>query len=144
MILKRISSATWHGSGKDGKGTLTTGSKLIENAQYSFASRFEEGKGINPEELIGAAHAGCYSMALSFFLAADGIKSDKIDTQATVTIESVPAGFEITAVHLHVTGRVPGIGENRFREYAEIAKSGCAVSKLIKARISLEVTYIPN
>jgi lipoyl-dependent peroxiredoxin len=142
MALKRTSSASWQGAGKDGKGSVSLGSKLFENAQYSFSSRFENGVGTNPEELIGAAHAGCYSMALSFLLAGDGIQSEKIDTTATVTVEPIPGGFEITKVDLKVTGKVPGINEAKFKEYAEKAKVGCPVSKVLKAEISLQVTFL--
>jgi lipoyl-dependent peroxiredoxin len=142
MALKRNASASWQGAGKDGKGTVSVGSKLFENAQYSFSSRFENGVGTNPEELIGAAHAGCYSMALSFALAGDGLKSEKIETSATVTVEPVPGGFEITTIDLKVTGKVPGIDEAKFKEYAEKAKVGCPVSKVLKAKINLSVSFI--
>lgn len=134
--------ASWLGSGKNGEGAVTTESKTLNNAGYSFPSRFESGEGTNSEELIAAAHAGCYSMALSFILANDGIQSEKIETRATVTIESVGVGFEITTIHLDVTGKIPGIDEISFKEYAEKAKTGCAVSKLVKANITMETTFI--
>lgn len=143
MLLKRSAVARWLGAAKNGEGTLSTESKTLNNSGYSFPSRFESGEGTNSEELIAAVHAGCYSMALSFILARDGIKSEEIETKATVTIESVGEGFEITTVQLTVTGKIPGIDENKFKAYAEMAKTGCAVSKLLKASITLENTFIP-
>lgn len=141
--MKRSASASWNGPGKDGKGTISTQSGVLENAQYSFSTRFENGKGTNPEELIGAAHAGCYSMALSFILEGEGIKTEKIDTSADVTIVSKDGGFEITTIHLTVKGKVPGIDQAKFKEYAEKAKVGCPVSKVLKgAQISLEATLV--
>jgi osmotically inducible protein OsmC len=142
MQFKRTAQAHWLGSAKNGQGTFTSDSKTLNNSAFSFPSRFESGDGTNPEELIAAAHAGCYSMALSFILAKDGIKSEEIKTAATVTIESVGEGFEITTVHLVVTGKVPGIDESTFKKYTEMAKTGCAVSRLIKAAISLESKFI--
>ena len=142
MQLKRTAQARWLGSARQGEGTFTSDSKTLNNSAFSFPSRFESGEGTNPEELIAAAHAGCYSMALSFILARDGIKSEEIKTSATVTIESVGEGFEITAVHLLVSAKVPGIDERAFTAYAEMAKTGCAVSKLIKAAISLESKFV--
>lgn len=142
MLVKRSAWASWNGSGKNGKGVLSTESKALNNTNYSFLSRFESGEGTNAEELIAAAHAGCYTMALSFLLARDGIASEKIETQATVTIESVGDGFEITTIHLKVTGKVPGIDEITFKEYTEMAKKGCAVSKLMKANITLENHFV--
>ena len=144
MQLKRSAQAHWLGAARNGEGTFTTDSKTLNNSAFSFPSRFETGDGTNPEELIAAAHAGCYSMALSFILAKDGIKSEVIDTTATVTIEAVGQGFEITAVHLAVTGKVPGIDEETFKAYTEMAKTGCAVSKLIKAAITLESKFIAS
>lgn len=138
MLFKRQASAIWKGSAKTGKGSLSTASNYITDAPYSFNSRFEQESGTNPEELIAAAHAGCYSMALSFMLAADGIKSDVIATQATVTIESANGEITITTVHLKVTGKVPGMIEADFQQYAEKAKNGCAVSKVLNASISME------
>ncbi|HYG41000.1 MAG TPA: OsmC family protein [Cytophagales bacterium] len=141
--MKRSASASWNGPGKDGKGTISTQSGVLENAQYSFSTRFENGKGTNPEELIGAAHAGCYSMALSFILEGEGIKSEKIDTSAEVTIVSKDGGFEITTIHITVKGKVPGIDQTKFKEYAEKAKVGCPVSKVLKgAQISLEASLV--
>jgi osmotically inducible protein OsmC len=138
MLFKRQASAIWNGSAKNGKGFLSTESNFITDAPYSFNSRFEQENGTNPEELIAAAHAGCYSMALSFMLAADGIKSEDIATQATVTIESVDDEIKITSVHLMVTGTVPGMIETDFQRYAEKAKNGCAVSRVLNASISME------
>lgn len=142
MLFKREASALWQGAAKNGKGTLSTGSGFIAAAPYSFNSRFDEGNGTNPEELIAAAHAGCYSMALSFLLAGDGIKSDTIATHATVTIESLNGEIKITTVHLKVTGKVPGMTDAEFLRYAEKAKKGCAVSRVLNAAISLDCGLI--
>lgn len=139
--MKRIGSASWKGAGKDGNGTLSTQSTVLDNVQYSFGSRFENGKGTNPEELIGAAHAGCFSMAFSLMLTGEGFKPESIDTQATVSIDPKDGGFEITTIHLKVSGKVPGMDGAKFKEIAEKAKVGCPVSKLLKgAQISMEAT----
>jgi osmotically inducible protein OsmC len=137
MILKRKANVTWNGAGRSGEGTISLESGVLVNTPYSFASRFENGQGVNPEELIGAAHAGCYSMALSFLLVRDGISSEKIETSATVTIAAAGAGFDITAVHLDVSAMVPGLDAATFQSYAEKAKDACAVSRLLKATITL-------
>lgn len=134
----RNASAVWNGGLRDGGGTLSTGSGVLADVPYGFASRFESGSGTNPEELIGAAHAGCFSMALALMLGEAGLKPERIETRASVTIEKSGEGFAITASHLDLTARVPGADEARFREIAEKAKTGCPVSKLMNTRITLE------
>jgi osmotically inducible protein OsmC len=136
--MKRKASALWKGSLKDGKGTISTDSGVLSDTQYSFTSRFEEGKGTNPEELIAAAHAGCFSMALSNELGTAGLTPESIRTSATLTLEKTAAGFTITAVHLDVTARVPGASRQVFETAAGAAKSGCPVSKVLKAEITMD------
>ncbi len=126
-MLVRRSTAMWEGGLKNGKGTMKIGSGAYEG-KYSFASRFEQGVGTNPEELIGAAHAGCFSMFLSMVLEQAGFKPERIDTTARVTLDKLPEGFKITTIDLETEGRVPGIDENTFQEKAEAAKKGCPVS----------------
>jgi lipoyl-dependent peroxiredoxin len=135
--MKRKASAQWRGSLKDGKGTISTDSGVLSDTQYSFTSRFAEGKGTNPEELIAAAHAGCFSMALSNELGSAGLTPDSIQTTATVTLDKTAAGFAITAVHLDVAARVPGASPEAFEAAAASAKSNCPVSKLLKAEITM-------
>ena len=136
--MKRKASAVWNGGLKDGKGTISTDSGVLSNSQYSFGTRFEEGKGTNPEELIGAAHAGCFSMALSAQLGEAGIKPERIETTATVTLDKSDGGFAITAVRLEVRAKIPGADPQAFEKAANNAKTGCPVSKLFKAPITLE------
>ena len=136
--MKRKASAVWTGSLKDGKGTISTDSGVLSNSQYSFGTRFEEGKGTNPEELIGAAHAGCFSMALSAQLGEAGIKPERIETTATVTLDKSDGGFAITAVHLDVRAKIPGADQQAFEKAANDAKIGCPVSKLFKAQITMD------
>jgi lipoyl-dependent peroxiredoxin len=138
--MKRNASAEWKGGLKDGKGTISTDSGVLSNTQYSFSTRFEDGAGTNPEELIAAAHAGCFSMALSGQLAQAGLTADSIRTTASVTLEKTDAGFAITSVHLDVKARVPGAAEAAFTTAANNAKSGCPVSKLLKAEITMDAT----
>lgn len=126
-MLVRKAKAVWEGGLKNGMGTMMLGSGAYEG-KYSFASRFEQGPGTNPEELIGAAHAGYFSMALSLVLEQAGYKPERIDTTARVTIDKVPEGFKITTIELETEGRVPGIDEKTFMEKAEAAKKGCPVS----------------
>jgi osmotically inducible protein OsmC len=135
--MKRKASALWQGSLKDGKGTISTDSGVLSDTQYSFTSRFAEGTGTNPEELIAAAHAGCFSMALSNELGGAGLTPASISTTAAVTLERTSAGFTITAVHLDVTARVPGASQQAFEAAASAAKSGCPVSKVLKADITM-------
>jgi lipoyl-dependent peroxiredoxin len=138
--MKRKASALWRGSLKDGNGTISTDSGVLSDTQYSFTSRFAEGTGTNPEELIAAAHAGCFSMALSNELGSAGFTPESIKTTATVTLDKTAAGFAITAVHLEVTARVPGASQQAFDAAASTAKSGCPVSKLLKAEITMTAT----
>lgn len=135
--MQRSASAEWKGSLKDGQGTMTTGSNLLSNAQYSFATRFEQGVGTNPEELIAAAHAGCFSMALSAQLGNAGLTPESIRTNATVTLEKTDSGFAITAVHLDVAAKVPGADQAAFDKAANAAKDGCPVSKVLNAKITM-------
>lgn len=136
--MNRKASAHWQGSLKDGKGTISTQSQVLNATQYSFKTRFEEGKGINPEELIGAAHAGCFSMALSAQLGEAGLTPDSINTTATVTLENVEQGFAITKIHLDVSAKIPGADEGAFHKAALNAKENCPVSRLFKAQITMD------
>jgi osmotically inducible protein OsmC len=136
--MKRKASAVWQGGLKDGKGTISTESGVLENTQYSFSTRFEDGKGTNPEELIAAAHAGCFSMALSGQLGNAGMTAESINTTATVTLEKTDAGFTITKVHLDVTARIPGAEQAAFETAANNAKAGCPISRLLKAEITMD------
>jgi osmotically inducible protein OsmC len=136
--MKRTGSAAWQGGIKDGRGTVSTESGVLDGAQYSFGTRFEEGKGTNPEELLAAAHAGCFSMALSKQLNDAGLTADSINTTASVRLEKTDAGFGITRVHLDVTARVPGADAAAFETAANNAKAGCPVSRLFNAEITLD------
>ena len=138
--MKRKASAVWEGGLKDGKGSISTDSGVLENTQYSFSTRFEEGKGTNPEELIAAAHAGCFSMALSGQLGNAGLTAERINTSAAVTLEKTDAGFTVTAVHLEVTAKIPGASEEAFQTAAGNAKAGCPISRLLKAEITMNAT----
>ena len=136
--MKRSASAMWNGDLKTGKGTLSTDSGVLANTRHSFATRFENGKGTNPEELIAAAHAGCFAMALSAQLGEAGLVAQSLNTKATVTLEKTDGGFTITAVHLALTARIPGASQQAFDAAAEAAKKGCPVSKLLNAAITLD------
>ncbi len=136
--MKRKGSAVWQGGLKDGKGSISTDSGVLHDTQYSFSTRFEDGKGTNPEELIAAAHAGCFSMALSGQLGAAGLTADSINTTAAVTLEKTDAGFTITKVHLDVKAKVPGASADAFTTAASNAKAGCPVSRLLKAEITMD------
>jgi osmotically inducible protein OsmC len=138
--MNRKASATWRGGLRDGKGTLTSPSGVLEDTPYSFSTRFEESKGTNPEELIAAAHAGCYSMALSLILGEAGVTPEQIDTSATVALEKSGGGFAITKVHLDVRVRAPGMDEAAFESAAQKAKDGCPVSKVLNAKISMDAS----
>lgn len=135
--MKRIASAIWQGDLKTGKGTISSTSTVLQNTPYSFGTRFEEVPGTNPEELIGAAHAGCFSMALAAALGAAGHNPEKIATTATVTLEQVDGNFTITTIHLDMTGSVPGIDQATFDKFANDAKANCPVSRVLKANITL-------
>lgn len=136
--MERTASAVWSGGLKDGKGRMATGSGVLKDTQYSFSTRFENGVGANPEELIGAAHAGCFSMALSGQLERAGLKAERINTSATVTLDVGSGGASITAVHLSVTAKVPGASKEAFEKAANDAKTGCPVSKLLNANITMD------
>jgi osmotically inducible protein OsmC len=136
--MKRTASAVWTGDLKAGRGKISTESGVLADTQYSFSTRFEEGKGTNPEELIAAAHAGCFSMALSAELGKVGKTADSIQTEAEVTMLKTDAGFTITAVHLKVKGKVPNWDPAAFKAAAEAAKNGCPVSRVLKADITME------
>lgn len=134
--MSRHATAVWHGNGKEGKGDLTTQSSVLNKTQYSYKSRFEEGPGTNPEELIAAAHAGCFTMKLSFVLQEAGFTADTITTECDITLE----GGAITKSHLKLSATVPGIDKDKFDECAEDAKKNCPVSKLLNTNISMEAT----
>ena len=136
--MKRSASAVWIGGLKDGRGTISTESGVLSDAQYSFGTRFEEGKGTNPEELIAAAHAGCFSMALSAQLNNAGKTAERIETRAAVTLLKTNEGFTVTAVHLQVRAKVPGASPQDFQEAADNAKNGCPISRLLKAEITMD------
>jgi osmotically inducible protein OsmC len=136
--MRRKASAVWNGGLKDGKGTISTDSGVLSETQYSFSTRFEDGQGTNPEELIAAAHAGCFSMALSGQLGQAGLTAESIRTTATVRLEKTDAGFTITSVHLDVTAKVPGADQQAFEKAANNAKAGCPVSRVLNAEITME------
>lgn len=138
MKIKRNASAQWNGGLKDGKGSISTSSGVLQKTQYSFGTRFEDGVGTNPEELIAAAHAGCFSMALSGQLTNAGTPPESIETTATVTMEKTDAGFTVTGVHLDVTAKVPGIDQAAFETAAGNAKTGCPISRLLNATITMD------
>lgn len=138
--MDKKASAVWNGGFKEGSGTISTETGALKQAPYGVKSRFENGPGTNPEELIGAAHAGCFSMALSLMLGQAGLTPEKIETEATVTLDKVGDGFEISASHLTVRARIPGADRAKFEEIANQAKVGCPVSKLLKAKITMDAT----
>jgi osmotically inducible protein OsmC len=138
--MKRNASAVWNGGLKDGKGAISSDSGVLANTQYSFGTRFENAKGTNPEELIAAAHAGCFSMALSAQLGTMGLTPERIATTASVSLEKVGDGFAITAVHLTVNAKVPGADRAAFQDAANGAKTGCPVSKVLNATITMDAT----
>ena len=129
----RKASAVWKGSLKEGKGTISSDSGVLTNTQYSFSTRFENGKGTNPEELIAAAHAGCFTMALSAQLGNAGITPDSLETSATVSLEKLDSGWTVTKIHLDVVGKIPGNDKAAFEKAAKEAEVGCPISKLLKA-----------
>jgi osmotically inducible protein OsmC len=142
MKIDRKGSAIWEGGIKDGKGAISTESGALSAYPYGFASRFEGKPGTNPEELLGAAHAGCFTMALSLILGEAGLTATQMETKAQVTLEQVDGGYAITAVHLVLTARIPGADQATFAELAGRAKAGCPVSKVLKAAISLDATLL--
>src|SRR5436190_23738396 len=141
--MTRKASAVWQGDLKGGKGTVSTDSGVLSNTQYSFSTRFEDGKGTNPEELIAAAHAGCFSMALSAQLGEAGLTADRIATTATVTLEKTAGGFEVTSSHLDLVAKIPGASQEAFDKAANNAKAGCPISKLLNTKITLTSALEP-
>jgi len=142
MKIKRSGSAVWTGGLKDGKGAISTQSGALKGHPYGYASRFEGVPGTNPEELLGAAHAGCFTMALSLILGEAGLTAERMDTNAVVTLERGADGFSIPAIHLTLKARIPGADEATFRELAAKAKANCPVSRLFKAEITLDAQLV--
>jgi osmotically inducible protein OsmC len=140
--MQRKGSAHWSGGLKDGKGTVSTASGVLNNSQYSFGTRFENGIGTNPEELIAAAHASCFSMALSAQLGNAGMTAESIDTTATVTLEKTEAGFTITSSHLAVTVKIAGSDKAKFDEAAKAAETGCPISRVLNAKITMDAKLV--
>jgi osmotically inducible protein OsmC len=140
--MKRKASAIWSGSLKDGKGTISSESGVLSSTPYSFRTRFESEKGTNPEELIGAAHAGCFSMALSNILGQAGMTAEKIETEATITLEQKDGSFAVTESHLDVKVTIPGADEEAFKKAAETAKANCPISKLLNAKITMDAKLV--
>jgi len=138
--MTMFGTAVWHGGLKDGKGAISTKSGALKDYPYGFASRFEGKPGTNPEELIGAAHAGCFTMALSLILGEAGFTADEMNTRADVTLEKQTDGFAITKVHLTLKAKIPGCDKAKFEELAGKAKAGCPVSKLLKAEITMDAS----
>ncbi|MFI8463033.1 MAG: OsmC family peroxiredoxin [Pseudomonas sp. K35] len=138
--MKKSASAVWQGGLKDGKGTISTQSGALKDNPYGFNTRFEDTPGTNPEELIGAAHAGCFSMALSMMLGQAGLTAERIETRAEVTLDKDGEGFSITAIDLTLKARIQGADDAQFQQIANQAKEGCPVSKVLNARISLNAT----
>ena len=141
--MKRKASAQWQGDLKTGKGAVSTDSGVLENAAYSFTTRFENGKGTNPEELIAAAHAGCFTMALSAELGKASLVPQSLRTTATITLDKLDSGWTVTESHLEVVGQVPGASPEAFRKAAEAAETGCPISKLLKAKITMDAKLEP-
>ena len=142
MKIKRHASAAWKGGLKDGKGSISTESGALQAYPYGFASRFEGQRGTNPEELLGAAHAGCFTMALSLILGEAKLVAEQMDTSAEVTLEQVEGGFAITAVHLTLKAKIPGADKATFDSLVAKAKVGCPVSKVLKAEITLDAQLL--
>ena len=136
--MKRTASAVWQGDLKTGKGTVSTESGVLSKTQYSFGTRFENGKGTNPEELIGAAHAGCFTMALSAQLGNAGLVADRLESTATLSFEKLEAGWTVTEIHLDVRGRVPKADQAAFERAAAAAKTGCPISRLLNTTITMD------
>jgi lipoyl-dependent peroxiredoxin len=140
--MKRTATSVWNGTGKDGTGHLTTQSATLDQTPYSFNTRFGDGKGTNPEELIAAAHAGCFNMALSFALSSAGFTPDSLTTLATLTMEQQDGGFTITTMHLDLKAKIPAIDAEKFAEIAAGAKANCPVSKVLNATISMDAALV--
>jgi osmotically inducible protein OsmC len=142
MKIVRKGSAVWQGGLKAGKGTISTESGALKSYPYGFASRFEGQRGSNPEELIAAAHASCFTMALSLILGEAKLTAEQMETSAEVTLEQVEGGYSITAVHLTLRAKIPGADQAAFEKLTTLAKEGCPVSKLLKAKITLDASLI--
>ena len=140
--MQRTATAHWSGGLKDGTGTVSTQSGVLKQTQYSFSTRFENGIGTNPEELIAAAHAGCFTMALSAQLGNAGMTAESIDTTATLSLDKTDAGFSITKVHLDVKAKIPGADKAKFDEAAQNAEKGCPVSRVLKAEITMSAQLV--
>jgi lipoyl-dependent peroxiredoxin len=138
----RKASAVWKGSLKEGKGTISSESGVLSNTPYSFSTRFESAKGTNPEELIAAAHAGCFTMALSAQLGNAGITPESLETTASLTLDKLDAGWTVTKIHLDVAARIPGVDKAAFDKAAENAKAGCPISRLLKAEITMSARLV--
>src|ERR1700752_1943172 len=136
--MQRKASARWQGTAKEGAGTISTQSGTLKDTPYSFVARFGDGKGTNPEDLIAAAHAGCFTMALSFMLNNEGFTADAIDTEATLTMDQVNGSWTVTAIHLTTRARIPKIESAKFGEIASNAKANCPISRLLNATITLD------
>jgi len=141
--MKRKASAVWHGALKDGKGNLSTDSGVLSDTPYSFSARFENGRGTNPEELIAAAHAGCFTMALSGQLGSAGLTPETLQTTATLSMDKLEAGWTVTAIHLDVTAKIPGATQTAFETAANNAKAGCPISRLLNTTITMTATLVP-
>ena len=141
--MKRKASAVWRGGLKDGKGTISSESGALKETQYSFSTRFENGVGTNPEELIAAAHAGCFSMAFSAELGKAGITPEAIHTTATITMDKTEAGWTVTESHLDVAAKIPGVDPAKFTATADAAKAGCPISRLLKANVTMNAKLEP-
>lgn len=139
--MKRHSSAVWQGTLKEGKGTLTTQSGVLQETPYSFTGRFESGTGTNPEELIAAAHAGCFTMSVSAKVSAAGFNPERLSTRANLTLEQVQGAWTITTIHLELTAKVPGIERTKFDEIAADAMNTCIISRALKADFTLHITF---
>lgn len=140
MSITRTAKAIWSGTGKEGKGAISSQSAVLENTPYEFHSRFEDGKHTNPEELLASAHAACFTMALAFGLNKEGFTAEQLETECAVTVVSKDGGFEITKSELTLGAVIPGISQEKFNEITAGAKAGCPVSKLFKAEITLDAT----
>jgi osmotically inducible protein OsmC len=140
--MVRKASAVWKGSLKEGKGTISSDSGVLSSTPYSFSTRFENAKGTNPEELIAAAHAGCFTMALSAQLGNAGITPESLETTASLSLDKLDAGWTVTKVHLDVTARIPGVDQAAFDKAAEAAKAGCPISRLLKAEITMTARLV--
>jgi osmotically inducible protein OsmC len=141
--MKRTANAEWRGDLKSGKGNISTASGVLSKTQYSFSTRFEEGKGTNPEELLAAAHAGCFTMALSAQLGQANLTAESLETQCTISLEKQPDGFAITESHLELRGKVPGATQEQFDKAVKAAETGCPVSKLYSTKITVNAQLLP-